>query len=307
MSAAATSQPSNQPSSRSVRALAALGIVAISFSAILVRQAAASPSTAAFFRCLYALPVLGAVWLLSRGSDRRDWRHRLLPAAAGVALGVDFYFWHQAIATIGAGLATVLGNTQVLFVGLAAWAIHRERPTRAALWTVPVVFVGVVLVSGLGRGDAYGSDPLAGTIYGLLTGLTYTIFLLAFRHAGRRLAPVAGPLLDATLGAAAVSLLIGLVVDPAFSLVPSWPQHGWLALLAMVSQVFGWLLLSRALPRLPALETSVLLLMQPMMTVLWAYLLFAEHLSALQWGGVALVLGGIGTLSLAGGIVRAKD
>ena len=43
-------------------------------------------------------------------------------------------------------------------------------------------------------------------------------------------------------------------------LVPSWPAHGWLALLALTSQVLGWMLISVSLPRLPAALTSVLLL-----------------------------------------------
>src|SRR5947209_7037065 len=46
---------------RHARAAAVLGAVAIAFSSILVRLSHASPSTAAIFRCVYALPVLG--WL----------------------------------------------------------------------------------------------------------------------------------------------------------------------------------------------------------------------------------------------------
>jgi drug/metabolite transporter (DMT)-like permease len=172
---------------------------------------------------------------------------------------------------------------------------------------VPVVFVGVALVSGLGRSDSYGSNPLGGTVYGILTGLTYTIFLLAFRQAGRQRTPPVGPLLDATIGATAVSLVMGLAFDPEFSWVPTWPAHGWLLALALLSQVLGWLLLARALPRLPALETSVLLLMQPVLTVLWALWIFAERLSGLQWAGVLLVLGGIGMLSVLGSVVRPSD
>jgi drug/metabolite transporter (DMT)-like permease len=81
---------------------------------------------------------------------------------------------------------------------------------------------------------------------------------------------------------------------------PTWPAHGWLLALAVGSQVIGWLLIAIALPRLAALETSVLLLLQPALTVLWARLIFAELLSNLQWLGVLLVLGGIGVVSMRG-------
>jgi drug/metabolite transporter (DMT)-like permease len=110
-------------------------------------------------------------------------------------------------------------------------------------------------------------------------------------------------LLDATVGVAVGSLIAGLV-DPDFHFGLSWPAHGWLLGLALSVQVLGWLLIAAALSRLPALETSVMLLLQPMATVLWGTLIFAEHLSLIQWAGAALVLGGIGALTLRGSVER---
>ena len=56
-------------------------------------------------------------------------------------------------------------------------------------------------------------------------------------------------------------------------------------LLALVTQVVGWLLIATALPRLPAIETSVMLLGQPVLTVLWGVLIFAERLSPFSGAG----------------------
>ena len=67
----------------------------------------------------------------------------------------------------------------------------------------------------------------------------------------------------------------------------------------MGSQVIGWQLIAAALPRLPALETSVFMLLQPMLTTIWARLLFAEHLATSQIAGIGLVLAGVGWLSLS--------
>ena len=286
--------------------LALAGVVAISFSAIFVRLAGVSPDTAAFFRCAYAIPPLFLVWLAFRRKDTRSAKERRLAYAAGLFLAVDFAFWHRAIGDIGAGLGTVLGNVQVVFVGFAAWALFRERPTKLAFLLVPVVFAGVVLMSGLGGEAAFGKNPGAGVIFGILTSLMYTGFLLLLRASNRRLVPPAGPLLDATIGGAIGTLGIGLVFDSEFTLAPSWPEHGWLIALALTAQVIGWLLISAALPRLPALETSVLLLVQPMSTVLWAYLIFGERLSGVQWAGVVLVLGGVATLAARGSVRGAE-
>ena len=63
--------------------------------------------------------------------------------------------------------------------------------------------------------------------------------------------------------------------------------------LAVVAQVVGWLLIATALPRLRALETSILLLGQPVFALIWGVLVFGERLSPLQWAGAAVVLGGV--------------
>ena len=82
------------------------------------------------------------------------------------------------------------------------------------------------------------------------------------RQINRDLRRPAGPLLDATAASAVVSAVAGALLGDV-DLVPSWPSHAWLALLALTSQVLGWLLISVSLPRLPAALTSVLLLVQP--------------------------------------------
>jgi drug/metabolite transporter (DMT)-like permease len=232
--------------------------------------------------------------------DPRPASARRLAFLAGLLLAADLAAWHLAIDLIGAGIATLIANLQVVVVGMLAWLLHRERPSATAFAVVPIALVGVALLSGLGRDDAYGSDPVAGVLMGLVAAATYAGFLLVFRASNRHhLAPAAGPLFDATLGAAVGSLVIG-VWDGGFSLVPEWPSHGWLLALALVSQTAAWLLISHALPRLAALETSVLLLLQPAATIVWAQLLFTENLSALQWTGVALVLAGIAVAARRG-------
>jgi drug/metabolite transporter (DMT)-like permease len=286
--------------------LGAASAILISFSAIFTRYAEVSPSTAAFFRAAYALPIIALLYYLTRASDTRSRGVRWLTIAAGGLMGVSFTVWNYSIEFVGAGLATVLGNTQVLFVGLFAWWLYRERPPVSTVWAVPLVLGGVVLVTGVGRDDAYGAQPLLGVLFGLVNALVYTAFLLIFRRTAKGLARPSGPLLDATLGAATVGLLLGLVSDPGFSLRPAWPEHGWLLALAIGSQTIAWWGILTVLPRLPSLDTSVLLLIQPMLTVVWGWLLFAEHLSSLQWSGVALVLAGVAMVVIGGAWERSR-
>lgn len=274
--------------------LAALvGAFCIAFSGILFRVAHVSPATGAFFRCLWALPPL---WWLARREDRRYGRRspraRLLAAVAGAFFAVDLVAWHHGVEEVGAGLATVLGNLQVVLVGPIAWLLLKERPHARSLAAMPIALVGVVLISGAVGSGAYGRNPGLGVAYGIATALAYTGFLLTLRRGSADLRRVAGPLADATVVAALGSALLGLAFGE-LDLTPSLRAQRWLVLLALSSQALGWLVIAVSLPRLPAALTSVLLTLQPVLSVLFAAAILGEAPSALQLLGVAGVLAGL--------------
>ncbi len=283
-----------------IHLLALLGVLSISFSAVFVRLAAVSPVTATFFRGAYAAPILVLIWISQKAGDRRGSRERWLAIVSGLILALDLNLWHESIALVGAGLGTVIANVQVVFVAAAAWLLYGERPTPGRIATIAVVFGGVVLTSGLARHDAYGARPVAGAVIGVMAGVTYAAFLLVYRHANRTPGPRSGPLLDSTIGMVAGALACA-VFDPHFTFLPGLQADRWLVLLAVGSQVIGWLLIGTALPKLPVVETSVLLLGQPVFAVIWGVLIFGEQLSVVQWAGSAIVLVGVAVLSLRRG------
>src|SRR5919198_1497773 len=230
-------------------------------------------------------------WPDARHRGPRPRRARAFALLAGAFFAADLVLWHHSIESVGAGLATVLGNTQVLMVGLLAWAIFSERPSNRALLSIPIAFGGVVLISGVLERGAYGEDPALGVVYGMLTGVAYSGFLLTLRH-GSAAGHAAGPLFDATLASAAGCLVIGLVVGD-LDLEPGPEAQLWLVVLALSAQVLGWLLIAVSLPRLPAVASSLLLMLQPLLAVFLAALLVDESPSALQLTGAASILAAV--------------
>jgi drug/metabolite transporter (DMT)-like permease len=284
--------------SRRPAAAAVLGALTIAFSAILVKLADVAPATAAIYRCAYALPALGLLaWLEDRRLGSRPARSRRLAIPAGVLFAADLIFWHHAIEDVGAGLATVLGNLQVVIVPFAAWAILGERVQARLLASLPLVCSGVVLISGALETGAYGDHPVRGVVYGILTGVTYAGFLLVLRQSGADLRRPAGPLFDATAVSAVAAVIAGVALGEA-DLAPSWPAHAWLVLLALTSQVLGWLLITSSLPRLPAALTSVTLTIQPVGSVALGVILLSEEPSLLQVAGVACIVAGLVSVAL---------
>jgi drug/metabolite transporter (DMT)-like permease len=288
------------------RAYALGGAVTIAFSSILVRLSHASPSTAAIFRCVYALPILGLLaWYEDRRFGARSWRERRAGLLAGIFFSADLLLWHHSIGDVGAGLATVLANIQVVLLPLVAWALLSERPGPRVLLALPISLVGVLLISGVLEHGAFGRNPTRGALFGVGAGVAYVGFLLLLRQGGADLRRPAGPLCDATVVAAVLCVAAGLVIGDA-RLVPSWPGAGWLITLALSSQVLGWLIIGATLPRLPAAMTSLLLTVQPIGTMALAALIFSEDPSALQLGGVLLVLVGLLAASVSRFSVRTS-
>jgi drug/metabolite transporter (DMT)-like permease len=275
---------------RRILLIAVAGALIISTSAPLVRLSEVSPATSALFRCAYAVPpMLVLAWLERRRLGPLRGKGLLLAWAAGVLFALDLLFWHHAIDYVGAGLATVLGNLQVFIVAFAAWALFRERPSNRLMVATPVVFAGVVLISGVFDRAAYGSDPLMGVLAGLATSVAYAGFLLLMKAGTRR---TAGPLAHATV----VATVMIAVLAPAFGgadLTPDWPAHGWLLLLALGPQVVGWMLITYSLPKQPAALTALLLLVQPMTTVALSAVALGESPSWLQLAGCAVIVLGV--------------
>ncbi|MEJ7747689.1 MAG: DMT family transporter [Candidatus Limnocylindrales bacterium] len=284
---------------------ALIGGLCIAFSGILYRYADVSPSTGTVFRALFGLPLLGLVALIeTRRHGRLPARARRYAAVAGILFAGDLLFWHHTIEAVGAGLATVLGNLQVIIVGVVAWLAFGERPSRNTLLALPVVLLGVVLISGVIGAGAYGQDPALGVLLGVLTAICYAGYLLLIRAGGRDPQRPAGPVAIATVVLAITASAAGAVVgdlDPT----PALASLGWLALLGVTSQSIGYLCISISLPRLPAVVTSIILLVQPVTTVGLGILLLGERPSVFQLMGVVLVIGGIALATVP--LARLRD
>ncbi len=254
---------------------------------------------------MFGLPLLVFVAVMEhRRYGPLPGRARRLAVIAGIFFAGDLMFWHHSIEWIGAGLATVLGNLQVLIVGIVAWLVFGERPSRTTMIAVPVVLAGVVLISGVIGSGSYGANPGLGVILGLLTAVCYSGYLLIIRVGGRDTRRPAGPVALATVVTALVASGVG-VAGGDLDLAPGPESLFWLFLLGLTSQGLGYLMISVSLPRLPAIITSIILLVQPVISVGLGIVLLDERPSVVQLLGVVFVIGGIAIATVP--VARLRD
>ena len=297
---------------RRIMLIALFGAMLLSFAPLLYIRSETSPVTGAFFRMLYALPILiFLVWYLNR-DDPRGMRNRALAFSAGLLLAIDFVGYHSAIDYIGSGIATLIGNSQVVIVTLASWWMFGERPNRMILLALPMVMLGLIFISGIWDDEPYGEDPIKGVLGGIVAAIFYSSFLILYRFSNRIQAPSVNLQLDATAGAATGLLIVGILplsrldIEPiAFSF--TWPGHGWIILLSISCQVIGWIAITYALPRLPAAHTSFAILLQPVLTILWGVILLSEKPSIQQIGGMSLIFAAIIAVTMFGTAETTRD
>ncbi|HEY6893939.1 MAG TPA: DMT family transporter [Rhodanobacteraceae bacterium] len=271
-----------------------LGAAAISTTSLFVKIAQVGPTVSAFYRMAF-----GGLMLLIGLVALGQWKRVRLAEVAwlaipGVAFAADLMLWHRSILYVGPGLATLLGNFQVFLMALAGFVIYRERLGWPFLGGVALAFVGLYLLVGLDWSHVTAQYHL-GVVLGTATGVAYAIYMLSTRHAQRaghvRIAP-AQLLCVSSLLCAAVLAAAVLVEGDSFAL----PDAGtWSALLGLgfFGQVLGWVLLTRAMPQLPASLIGLLLLLQPALSFVFDVILFARPTHAPDWIGVGLSLLGI--------------
>lgn len=266
------------------------GSVLISFSGVFVKLAHVGPTTAGVYRNLF-----GAMALLALVAVRRDrlWKGFRLARwalAAGAFFAADLYFWHRSINYVGPGLATILGNFQVFFVAAAGILVFKETVTTRFLLAVPLALGGLLLLVGLQWGG-FDATYRRGILYGILTASSYAGFLLCLRAAGGerdRLSTVAN-LVHVTL-ATALLLAIAALVQGESLRIPDARTALVLVAYGVLCQALGWIVIGRRLHTVAASRASLILLLQPALTLVWDILFFRRPTSALEAGGAAITL-----------------
>jgi drug/metabolite transporter (DMT)-like permease len=266
----------------------ATGATSLSASAVLLGLADTTPATATAARSLLALPVIAALGCReSRRAGVLEVRERISAVICGVLFAGDMLWWTQAIPEVGAGLSTVLVNTQVVIVPLLAWLVDRERSGPRFVWSLPVILVGVLCAGGIFEHGVKGTDPARGTLHAILAAVCYSGFLFLLRRGGRGGRPL--QMYSVVLAsAAATSVVIGRVTSSLQP--PHGSAIGWLVLVAITGQLVGWLLVALHGPGVSADVSSALLLITPVGALTLGALVLHERPSPLQLAGCALVL-----------------
>jgi drug/metabolite transporter (DMT)-like permease len=235
----------------------------------------------------WALVLAGGAAQEVRALAGRDIGVGLVMGGCGYALQAGCYF--AALERIDASLLSLLLYTFPAIVAGAAVALGRERMDGRRLAALGLAFGGLgLVVAGAGAGAL---DPL-GAALGLGAAVVYSTYILVSDGIVARVRPRVLSALVCTGAAASLTVGSALLGElrPGELTAAGW---GWLACLAVVSTVASIGLFFAGLRRVGPTTASILATVEPLVTVLLAFLVFGETLGVVQVVGGGFVLAAV--------------
>lgn len=267
-----------------------VGAALISLSPVWVKLTTVPPTSSAFWRVVIGGGALAAYLVVTR---RRLDLSRTAVAfllLAALFFTADLWVWHRSIEYIGPGLATLLGNFQVFFMMLAGLLFLHQRPTPRQWLAVPLAVFGLALIVGLDW-SVLAPEYRLGLVFGLLTALMYTGYLLTLREARQRAAhrSAAREVAVVSLVTAILLAIVAATEDTSLA-IPTLTDAGWLISYGLLSHCIGWLMIAASLTRVAPTEAGLALLLQPTLSFAWDVVLFGRPVTGVELTGAAVVL-----------------
>lgn len=215
-----------------------IGTACLAFSGVWVKAANFEPATSVILRCW--LPLILFVPVVIWEGRKRGWLSKsgiMWAIVAGLILGIDFTAWNYAIFYVGAGVASVLLNLQVIILPVLAWLIDKEKIPTSYWFLLPIMAIGIAAVGGVfnpadpnaaGPEEIYGvPTAILGTLLGCLPGVCYGTYLYTSRRSsqvskpGQHVQPIAIVLLFQGV-APTVFLAINAIIPQEGKPVGEW-------------------------------------------------------------------------------------
>ncbi|MEI2719157.1 MAG: DMT family transporter [Gemmatimonadales bacterium] len=237
---------------------------------------------ASFRSGVAALALLVAVPAARKGFG---WKTALVGIAYALTL-VTFVLANRL--TTSANAIYLQSTAPVYLLLLGPWLL-REPISRRDLPILAAVATGLVLVFlGVDTPSVTAPDPVRGNLLAVVSGIAYALMLIGLRWLGRDHATQGHGVSAVILG----NLIACVAVLPWALPVGPTPMASWGVILYLgVFQIGGaYLLVTSGLKRVPALDASLLLLVETALNPVWSWLVLSEVPSMMALAGGAVII-----------------
>ena len=288
--------------------LLSIALIALSLTAIFIKISVQEiSSNATVFNRLWMGTILFGLWNgfqqfpkqeLDEPTETNSRYHKteiMLLFGVAIVHVMGRVLWTWSLTQTNAANATLLANMPPLFIALAGWLFLGQRFDRRFVFGLGIALAGAI---GLGLEDFFLSDhslfsetAFIGDAVALFSAMFYAADFLIVEELRRRLAVQTILLWRCFLGTLFMIPVVLMVEDQLLPM--SW--QGWLAVfgLAAICEGLGHGLIVYSLKYFSSAFVTVVLLLEPVMTAVFAWILFSERLSLLNLLAFAVILEGI--------------
>lgn len=268
-----------------------VGVVAVSWSAILIREAQAPALVIACYRMVLAgLPVGALALVQQQRAPEPTSRAAVAPLLLSAAfLAAHFGFWVTSVQRTSVVTAVVLVAAQPLYVALASPLLLGEKVERRVWLALLITTAGAVTMAAEDLGEGLGT--VAGDLYAVLGG----VFAAGYITVGRRVRPsVSWQRYVGTVYPTTAALLLAATLITGDALL-GYSTKTWvmIGMLALGPQLIGHNAINWSLAYLPAVLVAIAILGEPVGATAWAAIILDEPPSAAEVAGGLLVLAGV--------------
>lgn len=271
------------------------GAVAISFSPVVVKlltRQLMGPVAIAFWRTFIGSMALLVIVRL----EHRKLRMSTVPALwclfTGLVFFIDLTAWHQSIIYVGSGMSTLLGNTHVFATAVVSYFVFKERLTPRFVASAVVGVAGLALLVGAFSEEVvFDGHYLQGILYGFLTALMYAFYMVGIKKAtSHKSSPPPVVIMAWICMSASFFLAIASLFESRPFLPPDNRALLLLLWLGIIGQAAAWWGIATSIKRIAIHHASLILLLQPVLAMIWGYVIFNETLTNIQVAGAIVTL-----------------
>lgn len=236
---------------------------------------------------LLLIGLYGAVAVV-RGKGSLKFSGKAFISGIGISLCILFYF--LAIQETSAGIAALLPATGPLFAAVWEALLEHHLPPKRDALLILTAGLGIVLVSVLSGSGSGGQNDALGILYGLLSGLFYSLYIVLNRFMTADVSILQRTFWQSAAGTMVLLIPLSFTAGALNNLSSGWP---WLLGIGLCQGVGVLVLVAFAMRKLSSLEFGIVSCLEPLEAALIGFFLYSEVIMAGQWCGFALVLSAI--------------
>ncbi|WP_028782082.1 DMT family transporter [Thalassobacillus devorans] len=246
------------------------------------------PLVISFYRGAVGLVCL-LLWLLissKRNTVKNSSKVITWSILAGIGVAGNFSFYFLSISETGVAVAATLMYTAPLFVFVISFLFRMERATPFKLISILIVMVGISMLTNVYQ-IGIGSLNTLGIAAGLLSGLSYALFIFGFKYASEDGHPPF--VLSVAFIAFTIILLIFIDHGQALAVIYS-SDLVWFIVLGIIGAGISFFFYMEGLKRTSPTAASIIAMVEPVTASLFGLVVLGEVLNLTQTIGIGIIL-----------------